>query len=87
MASGEVEILVAGVPVLAEAGDFFGEVSVMESRRRSGRARSIQRTHLLVLEAADFGEISRHYPEIRQRIETVSEERIRQRENERGAPA
>jgi hypothetical protein len=53
---------------LLEAGDFFGEMSLLEGRSRSATARCLSETRLLAIDAATFDRILRQYPEVTIRV-------------------
>lgn len=53
---------------LLEAGDFFGEMSLLEGRSRSATARCVTEARLLAIDAATFDRILRQYPEVTIRV-------------------
>jgi len=62
--SGEVELTLPDGNVTLSDGDFFGEMSLLAPVRRGGTARAIIRCELLVLDAADFGQLMKRRPGI-----------------------
>jgi voltage-gated potassium channel len=72
--SGQVELTIPGEKVTLADGDFFGELSLLQQAKRSGTARAVTRSDLLVLEADAFATLLDLRPELRERIEqTVAE--------------
>jgi voltage-gated potassium channel len=59
------------------AGHFFGERAILKEETRSSAVRSITRTKLLVLDAADFKALIAQEPAIAQHVEKVAHERRR----------
>lgn len=81
--SGEVEIVRRGhggrqdrIAVL-EAGDFFGEMSLLEGRPRNATARCLTDARLLPIDAATFDRMLRQYPEVTIRILRSLSSRLR----------
>jgi voltage-gated potassium channel len=58
------------------AGDFFGEVAVLQAARRSATVRAVVRTQLLVLDATDLLVLMESRPDIGERIRAVAEKRV-----------
>jgi voltage-gated potassium channel len=67
--SGEVEIELRQGPVFLGEGEFFGELAILDEKRRSATVRAITTVRLLVLDAADFRSILIHHPELASRVE------------------
>jgi voltage-gated potassium channel len=66
--AGEVEVeLQQGAVILGE-GEFFGELAILDEKRRSATVRATTTVRLLVLDAADFRSILLHYPELSRRV-------------------
>lgn len=75
IADGEIEIdLPAGRTALGE-GEFFGEIALMQGSPRSGGARAIRPTKLLILATSDLFALMDKNPDIRQRIEQAVAQR------------
>ena len=69
--SGEIEIVleISGdesetIATLSRAGDFFGEMALIDDQPRSATARACIKTQLLVIPRADFSELIHNYPSI-----------------------
>lgn len=73
IASGRVEIEFSdGRHADLADGQFFGEMAVLKSARRSATARALQRTQLLVLNARDLRLLMASRPGIAERIHEVA---------------
>lgn len=86
LSSGTVEVRVANNRFRLGAGDFFGEMGLVTGQRRQGDVYAIGYCQLLVLKDADFQKVLRENPELQERIDTVTSERIREDELARGKP-
>jgi voltage-gated potassium channel len=76
IASGQVEIdLPNGQHALLGDGQFFGEMAVLKSTRRSATVRSLVRTQLLVLDARELRLLMASRPDIGARIHEVARAR------------
>ena len=80
---GQVEILRRDGPTerrltLLEAGDFFGEMSVLEDLPRSATARAVTASKLLPIDASTFDQMLREHPEIAVRMMRKLSRRLRQ---------
>jgi voltage-gated potassium channel len=69
--SGELEVELP-VPVHLKAGDFFGEMGLLDRAPRAATVTAVTDTQLLVLEEEDFHKLSRAYPEMRVAIEAAA---------------
>lgn len=83
--SGSVEIAHRYGPqekrlALLEAGDFFGEMSVLEDLPRSATARAVSDCRLLPIDASTFDQMLRDYPEVAVRMLRKLSHRLRQHE-------
>ncbi len=76
VAAGEVEIDLPERCVRLGAGHFFGEIAVLRGARRSGTARALSRTSLLVLDARDVHILMDQEPMIAQRIRETARRRV-----------
>ena len=72
--SGEVDVLVTP-PVRLYDGDFFGEVALLEERRRIASVRAQGVTHLLVLMRRDFRTLLERDSALRHQVAQVAAER------------
>jgi voltage-gated potassium channel len=75
IAAGEVEIDLPQNRVVLGEGQFFGEVALLRKTRRTANATALAATKLLVLDAFDLHRLTRHNPEIGQRIAEVAASR------------
>lgn len=85
VARGEVELLkeYAGGQrrmALLEAGDFFGEMSLLEGGPRDGSARAVGAARLVRVDPSTFDRIVREFPEIPIRMLYKLARRLRERE-------
>lgn len=62
--NGVVEGQSHGHPFVLRAGDFFGEIAMVQRLPRTATVRAQARTQMLVLEARDFQRFVTHYPEL-----------------------
>lgn len=69
--------------VLAEmsAGDFFGEMAMLDGQTRSADATAIEETHVAVLARDDFRSFVRRKPDIALGLLTAMTQRLRQTDN------
>ena len=73
IAAGEVDVLVSGdKPVTLTEGDHFGELALLEQRRR--RVGAVARTdcHLLELDATEFADLMARHEDIARHIRAVA---------------
>ncbi len=76
VASGSVEIALSGRLIKLSAGDFFGELALLTKRPRHANVTASAYCHLLVLEARDFHHLLRGDPVLKERIETIANQRL-----------
>jgi hypothetical protein len=89
---GEVEVFrhhggTEKVLTRLEAGDFFGEMSVLEGRPRSSSARAATDCRLLPIDASTLDALLREHPEIAVRMLRKLSNRVRKYEDEEAAAA
>jgi CRP-like cAMP-binding protein len=82
---GQVEIVKRLGPeerrlALLEAGDFFGEMSVLENSPRHATARALTDCRLLPIDASTFDRMLREYPEITVRMMRTLSRRLHEHE-------
>lgn len=76
--SGRVEIQRDGISLGAFGpGDFFGEMSLLDSAPRSATIRSIEETTCLMLSSWDFKALLEHHPSIAIKLLEVLSRRLR----------
>lgn len=74
--SGEVEVDVHPTPVRLRAGQFFGEIALLRQTQRSATVTSVTEVQLLALEASDFRSLIDRYPDLKERVSQVAENRL-----------
>jgi hypothetical protein len=67
---------------LLEAGDFFGEMAMLETRPRSASARVVADAKVLAIDASTFDQMLREYPEVAVRMLRALCQRLRRYEDE-----
>lgn len=75
--SGRLEIEIPPEPVWVEEGDFFGELAIIESRRRGASVVALSECNLLELKAEDFRKLMAAHPSIQEAMARVVETRRR----------
>ncbi|MBI3517304.1 MAG: ion transporter [Proteobacteria bacterium] len=70
--SGELEVQLEPKPVYLKAGDFFGEMGLLDRAPRVATVTAVTDTQLLVLEESDFHTLMRAHPEMRATIEAAA---------------
>jgi len=79
--SGQVEIETYPKPIFLKSGEFFGEIGLLEKRKRTAAVISLTRCHLLELKAAAFWELAYQHPSLRENIEVVAKARMAELES------
>jgi CRP/FNR family cyclic AMP-dependent transcriptional regulator len=73
---GSVRVEREGVDVATiGAGDFFGEIALLEDDRRTATVTSVSRVRAAVMDAADFFEMCAEIPAIGHRVSAAALER------------
>ncbi len=75
IASGDVEVELESAPYRLTAGDFFGEVAIIQRHNRTATIVALTECHLLVLEARDLEKILAQNPEMAKEFDRVVKER------------
>ena len=75
IASGAADVDAAAGKVRLEEGDFFGEMALLSREPRSATVTAVRATDLLILDVDDFLRLLDHEPDIRAKIQVVSEQR------------
>ncbi len=83
LAGGAVEVTTPGGTVHLEAGSFFGEMALLDGRRRTADITAVDYCQFLVLGRRDFNQFLTRFPMLRQRLDAVA--RQRRAENEAAA--
>ena len=73
---GEVEIKLRHQHVRLGAGQFFGEVAVLQQSRRSATVVALRSTRLLALDSSDLHGLMDREPQIASRIREAAQERL-----------
>ncbi len=68
IAVGKVRLCFDDRDVELDEGDFFGEMALLEARRRSATILTLSQCHLLKLNAGDFQRLIAHHPDARERL-------------------
>lgn len=58
-------------------GDFFGEIALMETDRRTATVTASSHMHLLVMHGRDFREMASEMPHVAEKIRTAIQERTK----------
>jgi voltage-gated potassium channel len=74
--SGEVEVDVQPHPVRLRAGQFFGEIALLKESLRTATVTAMTEVQLLALEASDFRSLIERYPDLKERVAKVAENRM-----------
>ncbi len=75
IAEGEVEVRIEPRPVRLGAGEFFGEIALLDGRPRMANVVTTRPSTLLVLEVADFQSFTAAHPEIAEQVEREAAKR------------
>jgi voltage-gated potassium channel len=75
ISSGQVQVDTPKQPVFLQAGDFFGEIALIEHRTRSASVTTVTSCQLLVLDEADLRELMESDERLAADIKRISEER------------
>ena len=82
IATGDVEVdLIHSPPRHLSDGDFFGEIGVLQDRKRTATVTAITETKLMVFEAADLKRLVQEHPILETNLRTVLHERLSELEN------
>ena len=73
--TGQVEIQMQDASIVAEDGEFFGEMGLLYARRRVAHVYALTYVELLCLDRKDFHSMLLKHPEIRKTIEDEAEKR------------
>ncbi len=76
IASGEVEVDLKPNPIRLGAGEFFGEMALLQKTERTATVRTITRTRFLLLDQSDFDELIDADAELRKAVTSVAEGRL-----------
>jgi CPA1 family monovalent cation:H+ antiporter len=76
IAAGEVAVHLGSMTVPLKEGDFFGEMGLLESRRRNADVVAVGYCQLLVLSRKDFNVLLARRPGMRAEVEAVAAKRV-----------
>ena len=76
LVSGQVEAKRAGRAFMLAAGDFFGEIALLERCPRTATVKAMTRCQLLILDARDFHKVVAAYPELMDAIRETARVRL-----------
>ncbi len=80
--SGKVEVETLSGPVILGKGDFFGEVALLYTGKRTATLMAVSYVELLMLDAGDFHRLLDANPVLRERITVEAERRLSQSSSE-----
>jgi voltage-gated potassium channel len=75
ISSGQVQVDVPGTPLYLQAGDFFGEIALIEHRKRTASVKTVTSCQLLVLDETDLEELMASDETLAAEVHRISEER------------
>jgi voltage-gated potassium channel len=75
ISSGQVQVNVPDRPVFLQAGDFFGEIALIEHRARTASVTTVTSCQLLILDEADLEELMISDDVLAADIKRIAEER------------
>ena len=73
--SGQVSIEFPSGAIILNEGEFFGEMALLESRKRAANITAATHCTLLKLSSADFARFVRRHPDVQKRLEDVARDR------------
>ena len=74
---GEVSVTASGDEIATlGSGDFFGELALLGSGRRTATVTTTSPSHLLVLFGSDFARLRAKYPAVAAQLEEAMEQRL-----------
>ncbi len=85
--SGQVEGRNRNGRFVLRAGEFFGEIALVESCRRTATIAALTRSQLLVLDARDFQKFVSGYPDLMMAIWETARQRLAQNQSDKEAKA
>ncbi|MBX9633853.1 MAG: cyclic nucleotide-binding domain-containing protein, partial [Magnetospirillum sp.] len=74
--SGQVEVKGRNGTFVLKAGDFFGEIALIERCPRTATVRAMTRCQLLILDVHDFQRFVAGYPHLLEDIRVTAEARM-----------
>lgn len=84
IAAGRVELDLPTETIQFGVGEFFGEIALLANVKRTGTARALERTNLLVLDKADLELLMHQNPHLGERIQKVARGRLPEHAVRRG---
>jgi voltage-gated potassium channel len=83
---GAVEVDILPRPVRLGAGQFFGEIALIRDTVRTATVTAVEECQLLALDVMDFRRLTAQMPDLKEKIEAVAAQRLREREHGESAP-
>lgn len=75
LASGAVDVSVAGRTIRLEPGAFFGEMALLSGERRNADVTAVDYCQFLVLDRRDFGKFISRHPKLRAALKEMARQR------------
>ena len=75
ISSGQVQVNLADRPVFLQAGDFFGEIALIEHRSRTASVTTVTSCQLFILDEQDLEELMDADEVLAADIKRIAEER------------
>lgn len=73
--SGQVSIEFPSGAIILNEGEFFGEMALLEARKRAANITAATHCTLLKLSSSDFARFVRRHPDVQKRLEEVARDR------------
>jgi len=83
---GAVEVDILPRPVRLGAGQFFGEIALIRDTVRTATVTAVEECQLLTLDVLDFRRLTAQMPDLKEKIEAVAAQRLKEREQGESAP-
>lgn len=77
---GAVEVDILPRPVRLGAGQFFGEIALIRDTVRTATVTAVEECQLLALDVLDFRRLTAQMPDLKEKIEAVAEQRLKERD-------
>jgi len=75
ISSGEVEVAIADQRIKLKAGDFFGEMALLNDQPRSADVTALDYSEFVTLSQRDFRQFLRRFPAIREQVSVLAARR------------
>ena len=84
---GAVEVDILPRPVRLGAGQFFGEIALIRDTVRTATVTAVEECQLLALDVLDFRRLTAQMPDLKERLEAVAAQRLKERDQAEGGGA